>query len=209
LTTEEKLQHFKEASLDSAREKSALEIREYKEALNKIYKEHKASKRSQAELEIKTETDHIKRENNKSLSAAQLHIKRKLTRKHKEITDKLFDEIKELLTDYRSTPEYKDLLISQIKNAQSYVKPGEELIIYIDPADEPALEELTAATGAALSISEYSFLGGTRSIITDRHILMDNSFTAKLDEMKEHFNFTARISEIKHKYKRNGGSLNG
>jgi len=209
LTTEEKLQHFKEASLESARDKSTQEIREYQEALNKIFEEHKVSKLSQAKLEIKNETDNIKRQNNKLLSSEQLHIRRKLTRKHKEINEKLFAEIKELLSEYRLTPEYKELLISQIKKAQSYARPGEELIIYIDPSDELALTELTAATGAKLTISEYCFLGGTRAIITDRHILIDNSFTAKMDEMKENFNFTTKIDEFKRKLKRNGGSING
>ena len=43
-----------------------------------------------AELRLKLETENAKREINKALSAEQLHIKRKLSKKQQELREKSF-----------------------------------------------------------------------------------------------------------------------
>ena len=57
MTTEEKLQHFTTYAMEEARNKSDAMIREYTDAMRKIFEEHQEKKRRQEELEIKTETD--------------------------------------------------------------------------------------------------------------------------------------------------------
>ena len=70
MTTEEKLQHFTTYAMEEARNKSDAMIREYTDAMRKIFEEHQEKKRRQEELEIKTETDRLVRENNKQFSEA-------------------------------------------------------------------------------------------------------------------------------------------
>ena len=55
--------------------------------------------------------------------------------------------------------------------------------------DEPKKQELEAATGASLTVSEYSFNGGIRAVIPGRKILIDNSFQAKLEKARREFTF--------------------
>ena len=54
MTTEEKLQHFTTYAMEEARHKSDVMIREYTDAMEKIFQEHQEKKRRQEELEIKT-----------------------------------------------------------------------------------------------------------------------------------------------------------
>ena len=74
MTTEEKLQHFYDVSMESAREEAQKALEEYRRALDDMFEEHKKEKEKSAELRLKLETENAKREINKALSAEQLHI---------------------------------------------------------------------------------------------------------------------------------------
>ena len=105
-----------------------------------------------------------------------------------ELKEKLFVEVKQLLEDYMTTSAYQQLLIKQIKNIQKEAGSG-KLILYIDPADSDKRSSLQVATGAPVTVSEYSFMGGTRAVLQDRNILIDNSFASKLEKLKADFSF--------------------
>jgi len=147
LTTEEKLKYFEESSLEEARKQASAMIEEYKVNLDKVEKEHKATTLRQSDLQLKTESDNLKRNNNMALSKEQLQIKRKITQKQNELKEKLFVEVKQLLEDYMTTSAYQQLLIKQIKNIQKEAGSG-KLILYIDPADSDKRSSLQVATGA-------------------------------------------------------------
>ena len=193
MTTEEKLQHFLNASIEDAQNRSQKMISDYKEALAKIADEHKAETLKKAELQIKVEEDKLQRNRNKEISKQVLHIKRKITKKQAELKNKLFVEVAHMLEEYMSTEDYTKLLVKEIKEAVD-IAGESDVTIYIDPADSESLSKLEMMTGASLTISEYSFMGGTRAVIRDRNILIDNSFAKKLEEAKENFNFNGGIS---------------
>ena len=186
MTTEEKLKYFEESSLEEARKQASAMIEEYKVNLDKVEKEHKATTLRQSDLQLKTESDNLKRNNNMALSKEQLQIKRKITQKQNELKEKLFVEVKQLLEDYMTTSAYQQLLIKQIKNIQKEAGSG-KLILY--PADSDKRSSLQVATGAPVTVSEYSFMGGTRAVLQDRNILIDNSFASKLEKLKADFSF--------------------
>ena len=188
MTTEEKLKFFEESSLEEARKQASAMIEEYKVNLDKVEKEHKATTLRQSDLQLKTESDNLKRNNNMALSKEQLQIKRKITQKQNELKEKLFVEVKQLLEDYMTTAAYQQLLIKQIKNIQKEAGSG-KLILYIDPADSDKRSSLQVATGAPVTVSEYSFMDGTRAVLQDRNILIDNSFASKLEKLKADFSF--------------------
>ena len=120
MTTEEKLKHFKAAALEEARQESTAAIEEHRRALEKLFQEHTVDKDRQAALEVKTETDRLKRENNITLSKERLEIKRDISRKQEELKETLFVEVQEKLADYMATQEYQQLLISQIREIMKF-----------------------------------------------------------------------------------------
>lgn len=193
MTIEEKLQHFQEFTMQDARTKSTELLDEYNASLEQIFEEHKEKKLRQSQLEIKTETESLKHDRNKEVSKQHLHIRRKITRKQDELKEKLFVEVKNLLGDFMDTPAYDQLLITQIKAAKNFAK-DQKITIYIDPADSSRRSSLEVATNTMLTVSEYSFLGGTRAVIAEKNILIDNSFETKLAEAKSNFTFNGGIS---------------
>ena len=66
---------------------------------------------------------------------------------------------------------------------------GEEIHIYIDPADQEKQNLLSMETGCDIRVSQYPFSGGTRAVIASKNILIDNSFETKLKEAGENFQF--------------------
>lgn len=188
LTTEEKLKYFEESTLEQARQQAAAMIDAYTASLAKLEAEHKETITRQAELQLKTESDSLKRENNIALSKEQLKIKRKITQKQNELKAKLFVEIKEELETFMTTPEYEQLLIRQIRAIQKEAA-SDKVVLYIDPADSDKRTSLMAATGAPITVSQYSFMGGTRAVLQERHILIDNSFATKLAKAQAEFKF--------------------
>ena len=76
MTIEEKLQHFYTASIDSAMQEAQQVQTQHQEALDKIFQEHKETKERQIQSHIQAETDNLKREINKTVSARQLEYRR-------------------------------------------------------------------------------------------------------------------------------------
>lgn len=188
MTTEEKLKHFLEASIENATTQSTKLIDDYTEALEKIFEDHKLDVQRKADLQLRLGKDSLEREINKELSREQIRIKRETSKKLEEWKDMLFHEVQDLLEEYMATPDYQQLLIRQIKEAAAFAGK-DEIIIYIDPADSSEIYSLEAATHTHLTVSETSFMGGTRAIIKSRNLLIDNSFETQLKEAKEAFTF--------------------
>ena len=193
MTTEEKLIHFREFTMQDARLKSNKILDEHSASLNYLFEQHKAQKLKEAKLHIKMEIEQLEHDKNKELSRRQIHYRRKISNEQRILKDKLFEEVKQLLDVYMTTPEYDQLLINQIIKAKQYAR-DEIITIYIDPKDSQKLNNLVEATKTTITISEYPFYGGTRAVIPGRNILIDNSFKTKLEEEKEKFSFNGGIS---------------
>ena len=65
MTVEEKLEHFYNASIESAAKDAEHLQREHQEALDKIFQDHKETKERQARAQLQAESDKLSREINK------------------------------------------------------------------------------------------------------------------------------------------------
>lgn len=188
MTTDDKLQHFLTICMEDAQGKSEHLLKQHSSSLEKNFKEHQKEATRAARMQVQGEKEKLQHKMNKELAIGQINIKRKLSRRHDELKEKLFTEVQELLDCYRETPRYTELLDRQIKEAESFAGT-QELRIYLDPQDEDKREQLTRQNKTALQISQYPFGGGIRAVIPSRNILIDQSFATKLAELKETFRF--------------------
>ena len=188
MTTEEKLQHFYEVSMDTAREEATKVLDEYKAALETEMERHKQEKQAASESQFKIDSDNAAREINKALSAEHLHIKRKLSKKQQKLKESIFAEVEELLDDFSKKPEYTDWLEDKIKQSLE-IAENDSVQIYLTAKDSAKAEELTKRTGITPLISETDFLGGIRAVIPEKNILIDNTVLTAFENEKERFNF--------------------
>ena len=188
MTIDEKLQHFYEVSLEEAREDAAQAIQEHKKLLSEKLEEHRQLSRQNAEAEVKAETEHVRREVNKALSAEQITLKRDWSKKQEELKEALFGEVSTKIRDFMSTPEYETYLCRKIKEAQDFAE-NDEIHIFLSSTDRERLDALIQKTGVSLQVSGEDFISGIRAEIPHKNILIDNSFAANLDAMRKEFNF--------------------
>ncbi|MFV0341877.1 MAG: V-type ATP synthase subunit E [Anaerocolumna sp.] len=183
MTLDEKLEQFYSAAMDSATSQNIKIIDEYQKSLQIIYDEHKIEALRKAETTYRMEAEKLLREKNRQLSNEVIFLKRKLSERAQELKVNLFEEVAEHIQEFMKTPAYFDLLVKQITEAKEFAGE-EEITIYINATDSSLKLNLEANTGAMLTVSKIDFCGGTRAVIHEKNILIDNSFLTKLEESR-------------------------
>ena len=189
MALENKIQHFKDVSIKQAEAQRDAVLEEYEKGLLQLLEVHKKEAVENAALREKMEFEDLKRQSNKALLKESLEIKRTFSLRQKEMVEKIFIEVNELIEAFRKTEDYQLLLLKQIESA--YKTAGnEEVVIYIDLDDEKIIDTLRQKSGKELTLSKYTFGGGTRAVIPSKNILIENSFNSKVAEEKEKFRLT-------------------
>ena len=195
LTLEEKITHLRTTSMEEARAESNAIIDSYRDALEKVFEDHKIEAKRQMQTRIKAETVNARQQKNQAMARAQLDLKRRQGRIQQELKDKIFEEAYALVNDYMKTAEYDDFLLRCIHNAIVFAN-GEEMTIYLNPSDEEKRSSLEDATGIHLTISAEDFTGGIRAVIRSRNILIDHSFKTALRNEYDKFLFSGGDSIV-------------
>lgn len=189
MTLDEKLTNFTEYCVLAAKKKSEELILQQQAALDKDFEAYTVKSKEIADAQIKIEKENLEKKLNKELSNEQLHSKQLIGEARTELTDKLFVELSDKISNFINTKEYIELISSQIEYALKFAD-GDELIIYVDSTDESRLHELCARHQTdCIKISEHSFMGGTKALLPKKNILIDNSFAKKLETAKLRFMF--------------------
>lgn len=188
MTLDEKIAYLQTTSMEQARAEGNAIIDTHKEALEKIFEDHKAEALRQAETRIKAETTNARLTLNQAVAKSQLEIKRSQGKIQQELKDKVFEEAGEIIQEYMKTEAYDDFLIKCIRQAERYAGTS-EIVIYINPSDEQKRSDLEDATGVHLTVSAEDFIGGIRAVIRSRNILIDNSFKTQLRNEYDRFLF--------------------
>lgn len=188
MTLEEKISHLQTTSMEQARAEGNAIIDSHREALEKVFEDHKAEARRQAETRITAETTNARLSLNQAAAKSQLEIKRQRGKVQQELKDKVFEEALSLVQDYMKTDAYNDFLLKCIRQAVRYAGT-DPVTIYINPSDESRRGDLEDAARVRLTISAEDFIGGVRAVIRNRNILMDNSFKTQLRNEYDKFMF--------------------
>lgn len=191
MTTEDKLQHFMEITVEDANAKNAKELADYEKAMQQILREHKENATRKAELKVKLEEENLKKNKNTEIVKEQLAIKREVGKHQDELKQRLFAEVKNQLEQYMATREYQDYLIAQINHIKEFARK-EPVTIYIDSADSEKVSSLLTATNIEIEVAKQGFIGGVKGVIPSKNILLDYSFQSRLQEAQDAFTFQNR-----------------
>lgn len=188
MTLEEKMERFREATINNAQEESKKLYLEYKSAIEEEYEAHKKAKKEEIEVELQVEMAAARRELNKKMLSKDLEYKREIFKREKGIKEKLFDELEVKVREHKNTDEYIEFLCKKVINAKNFAA-GDEMIVYIDPSDVKHLPEIIERTNITPQISKTGFIGGIRAVIRSKNILIDDSYQTFIDEARSDFVF--------------------
>ena len=186
MTLDEKINQFYTAAIESATSQNIKIIDEYNQSLQNIYNDHKEDVLRKTEISYLVESSNVIREKNRNLSSEAIKIKRIVSEKSMELTTALFQDVAEQLNIFMKTPDYIDLLSTQVIASKEFARE-DEVTIYINTTDEALKTSLESKTGITLTVSTTNFIGGTRAVLHAKSILIDNSFISKLAEAKNNF----------------------
>ena len=186
MNLDEKIVHIQEAAMNEARSKANAIISQHREALEKLFDEHKRDAERQSEIRIKSGTLSARTRLNKAMADVQINIKREEGKCQNALKAQLFEEVEALMDAYMKTDAYADYLAECITKSASYAK-HDEITIFINASDAHLKDMLEEKTGMALTISEMDFTGGVRAVVKARNILIDHSFKTALEEERRNF----------------------
>lgn len=188
MTIEEKMARLQSAAMTEAREQGNAIVEQHRKALENVYEQHVEEAKQQAEIRIKAEQVNIKHQLNKATSKAQLDMKQELGKTQKRLKKEIFKEVDQILSDYMKTEEYKHLLVEYIEKAAEFAK-GASMTIYINPTDADKKEFLEEHIGVTVTVSKEDFVGGIRTVIHERNILIDHAFKGAIEREYQKFVF--------------------
>ena len=186
MTLEEKLVIFEESAINAATTKRAEIVDEYDKVLKEEFENKKSILDEKASLKLKAQSEELKRKSNQMLSIEILNAKRLTSEKAVALTDALFSDVTEKLLEFKKTADYEKLLIDQILYAVDFSE-NMPMTVYVDESDKDLISKLMRLTNQELTVSGTPFIGGTRAVIHDKNILIDNSFLTRINEIKEDF----------------------
>lgn len=188
MTIEEKLRHFLDSTLNISKEKSEKIIQDYTNDLETEFAEKKKNIDNTASARLKLEQENIIKKSNHRLAAKIILIKQENSEVHDHFKTQLFAEVRELLSEYRKTEAYVDYLVRHFQAAIDFAGDDTE-ILYLDPEDTALKAVVEKRLGRSVTISEYSFGGGCRTVLSEPKILIDDSFDSALEEKQKEFIF--------------------
>jgi len=181
MTIDEKLQHFMDVTTEKVNAENAKQMQEYEQGLEKVYEDYKETALRKSELALKLKEESLKKQMNADLAAEQITIREQTGKLLRELDEKLSYEVKGKLERYMATSAYETYLVNQAREIVKFAD-GDDVTVYIDPEDICHKNAISAGANVAVTVSEYSFGGGVRAVISKRGILIDQSFDTKLKE---------------------------
>lgn len=181
MTIDEKLQHFMDVTTEKVNAENAEQLEAYQKGLEKVFQDFREDAIRKASLSLKLKEERLTRQKNTEVAKKQIEIREQTGSLQRELTRKLYSEVKGKLERYMGTRAYGQYLIDQARSIKRYAGEA-EVVIYIDPADVGKQNTVSAAANTTVNVSAYSFGGGIRAVIPKRGILIDQSFDTKLKE---------------------------
>lgn len=186
---EAKYEQIKESAIKDARVKANNIINSFEETLNLRREKYIKEATKDQQISIATAKKNVSNMSHKTISNKTSDLKKELLTSYYSYKNTISELVKAKLQEYMTTPDYYNLLANWIKKDLEYAIENDIIISYINPTDSGLLDKLKKETNANIEINDTDFLGGIKSVITNRNILLDHSFETKLNLINESNNF--------------------
>lgn len=184
----EKLDIFYRAAIGAANEQSRVMLDKYQTRYKEKLAEYQRAKQREQQTRERIAQERVRKEVNRTLSEEMTLLKKEYHKAQEIKKEELFALVEQRLIAYRATAAYEKLLEQKLLYALNFAD-GDELRIYIDPADIKLKRVLEEKCGCKLLVSAYPFGGGIRAAIPAKNVLIDESFDSKLAAERASFSF--------------------
>lgn len=182
----EKLQKFIEAVNDDIDVKVSELLKEAEEERKNIISAAEAESENTAEKHLTASQKKTGNKYVRDISKAELEMKKEVLRHREELSDKIFDVVKERISEYRTTAAYFDglaktlLLLNITGNAE--VRLAAEDMKYAE-----ALKKVVKSADVTFVSDDTIKLGGLSVYSKDKGTIIDKTFDLAAEEQRNSF----------------------
>ena len=182
----EKLQKFIEAVNDDIDVKVSELLKEAEEERKNIISAAEAESEDTAEKHLNSSRKKTGNKYVRDISKAELEMKKEVLRHREELSDKIFDVVKERISEYRTTAAYfdglaKTLLLLNITGSAE-VRLAAEDMKYAD-----ALKKVVKSADVTFVSDDTIKLGGLSVYSKDKGTIIDKTFDLAAEEQRNSF----------------------
>lgn len=189
-TIEDKLELFTKIVFNEIEEQFKKQEEKNRSEINEILSKENEKVENYKEKTIKDIEKKITTKQRENISKAKMDTQRKLLSIKEEIIREAIEEVKEGVKEYSSTDEYKNYLLSEIRNLKSEEVP-ESFILYLSEKDikkfkddiEKELQHISKSFN--IEPSKTPIIGGFILEDEEKSFRIDNSLIYKIYKLKE------------------------
>lgn len=166
--------------------------------LREAEKEGEAIKSSAKDDALKASYDRIQKavkdtesQYKRMIAQAEQEHHRSLLSHREALVEKIFDNIRKRLVQFRQSEDYPAYLQKQLRD----VKLSADSIIYLAPADMQYADLLKGSSGAQVCEDDSIQLGGLSITAKDSKCIMDKTLDTAFDEQRKAFSTTYHLGE--------------
>ena len=142
---------------------------------------------SNAEKRFAAERAAAELEKNIKVSGSRATSKKTITKKRENLTDELFSDVSERLSEFVKSPAYPIRLAAAINESKKKLPPGEELIVTLRPEDFHLAGPIKESCGLEIKSGTEDFYGGFIFSLPDSNAIVDESYKTKLADARKNF----------------------
>lgn len=182
----QKLEKFKQAVFDDADAKAAEIVNEAKAECDKRISEAKREaqeniSRSKAEADEQFNIRELRES-----SSGNLQSRKVVLRSREDMIDRVFDNVRAQLEDYRKTADYEALMVKRAQEAYE-LYPDKKGEVRISPKDSALKDKLTLGGKFTVSETKSIITGGIMVVYADDNLALDFTFDNELANSRKGF----------------------
>lgn len=146
------------------------------------------------EEKVRTGSADIKGKYVRLSAAEELESKRRILRHREALSEKVFENVKKQLEDFRNSDKYPEYLLKLVREIKSDSASGKG-VIFISPADEKFREMILkeAGPGFTAELKRSVKMGGISAVCDNSNTLLDKTIDGAFQEQKELFRNTSAM----------------
>lgn len=185
---EEKMEHFANDVMADVGEERRKMIQALDDELREEFEQQESQHLGKAYELIQDALISIDQKKNESMSRIIMRNRTKLFDKRNEIIDGIYKKAIDRLKAFKETEDYLAFLVKHIKKAEEALGEG-VLSVKLDYSDRALVDRVKKATGLEVVVEskKVPLLGGSIVINKDSNMIVDQTFSRKLDSIREDF----------------------
>jgi len=183
----EKLKNITGIVMRAASDKGEILIENAEKEKARIIEEREIALLKEAYGKIQDAIHSIEKESNELFSSKLNEFRQLLFKKREDITNTVFQRVRDRIEEYRNQDDYKNKLKQLVNDGINEVGTG-KITVIADKRDFKIIEDFKKKnTRLSIKESTTTLLGGCIVINTERELLADNSFNNRLDQQRKSF----------------------